>query len=102
MPLGLDLLAELVDAQRLHQDLDARLVDVVAAAVAVVDAQDRFEVRQQVRQRQELADHLADDRRAAEAAADEHLEADVAVRVALHVQADVVHLGGGAILRASR
>ena len=50
---------ELLHAQCAHQDLDARLVDVVAPAVAVVDAQDRLEVGQQVGLRQELADHLA-------------------------------------------
>ena len=77
-PLGFDFLAELVRAALLHQDLDARLVDVVAPAVAVVDAQDRVEVGEQVPPGQELADHVADDRRAAQAAADQHLEADFA------------------------
>ena len=77
-PFGFDLLAEDLGRARLHQDLDARLVDVVAPAVAVVDAQDRFEVGEQVRPRQELADHVADDGRAPHAAADDHAEADLA------------------------
>ena len=51
------------DAQLVHQDLDARLVDVVAAAVAVVDAQDRLEIGEQSRpgrkSRISLADHRA-------------------------------------------
>ena len=42
--------------RRGDQDLDPRLVDVVAPAVAVVDAQDRLQVREQVARRQELAD----------------------------------------------
>ena len=42
--LGLDLLAHLLGADLVHQDLDARLVEVVAPAVAVVDAQDRLEI----------------------------------------------------------
>ena len=42
--LGLDLLAHLLGADLVHQDLDARLVEVVAPAVAVVDAQRRLEI----------------------------------------------------------
>ena len=42
---------------------------------------------------------LGDHRRAALAAADQHLEADLAGLVAVHAQADVVHLDGGAIVR---
>ncbi len=46
--LGLDVLAHLLGADLVHQDLDARLVDVVAPAVAVVDAQRRLEIGQQL------------------------------------------------------
>ncbi len=56
LPFGLDLLAEAPDAERLDEHLDARLVDVVAPAMAVVHAQDRFEVGEELRQRQEFAD----------------------------------------------
>ena len=87
------------DAERLHQDLDARLVDVVAPAMAVVDPQDRFEVGEQIRPRQKVADHLADHRRAAQAAAHQDFETRLALRIALQVQTDVVHFGGGAIGR---
>ena len=41
-PLRFDFLAELFGAALLDQNLDARLVDVVAPAVAVVDPEDRF------------------------------------------------------------
>ena len=44
-----------------------------------------------MRPRQELADHEADHWRTAEAAAHQHLEADLAVLVLQRVQADVVH-----------
>src|SRR5262249_15221912 len=49
---------------------------------------------QQVGQRQELANDLADRRRAAQAATDQHLKADVALPVAPQVQTDVVHFRG--------
>ena len=74
-PLGLDLAGEFLDAERLDEDLDARLVDVVAAAEAVVDAQDGLGVGEEVLPGQELAHHLAADRGAPEAAADDHAEA---------------------------
>ena len=41
-PLGVDLAREFLDAERLYEDLDACLERVVAAAVAVVNAQDGF------------------------------------------------------------
>ncbi len=96
---GFDQLAEFLRAERLHQDLDAGLVNVVAPTFEVVHAQDRFEIGEQILLRQEFADHVPDHRRAAEAAADQHLEAHFAGRVAHEMQADVVHARGGAILR---
>jgi hypothetical protein len=72
-------------------------VDVVATSLAVVDPQDGIEVGEQFLPRQELAQHLADDRRAPEAAADEHAKAELARGIAHQVQADVVHLGGGPV-----
>src|SRR5260221_4727870 len=89
-PFRLDFLAKALRAALLHQDLDACLVDVVAAAVAVIDPQDRLDVREQVRPRQELADDEPDHRRAAEAAADQHFEADVVLLVLDRMQADIV------------
>ena len=90
-PLRVDLLAEFLDPPFLHQDLDAGLVDVVAPAVAVVDAQDRVEIGEQVPRGQEFVDHVADDRRAPEPAADDDAEADLARFTQLRVQADVMH-----------
>ena len=96
-PLRFDLFAKLFRPALLDQDLDARLVDIVAPAEAVVDAQDRLEVGEQVPPRQELADHGADHRGSAEPAADEHLEAHLAI-FADRVQADVVHRHGAAVV----
>ena len=77
-PLGLDFLAELVRACFLDQNLDARLVDIVAATVAVVYAQRCFQIGEQMLPRQEFIDHRADDGRAAEATADHHAKTNVA------------------------
>ena len=69
-PLRLDLAGEFLRADLAHENLDARLVLVVAAAFEVVDANDRLAVGEQVLDRQEVA-HLAGDHRgAAEAAAE--------------------------------
>ena len=95
--LGLDRVDELLPFG-LDQDLDPRLVDVVAPAVAVVDPDDRLDEDQDLLPRQEVADHGADDRRAAHAAADPHLEADLAGVVLHQQQADVVPGGRGAVL----
>ena len=102
LPFGLDLAGERLGAEVAHQDLDARLVDVVAPAELVVDAQDRLEIGQQVALRQELADRLAEKGRAAEPAADQHLEADLAGVVAVQPQADVVDAHRGAVVRRRR
>ena len=53
--IGLDRLAHLRDAEALHQDLDARLVHVVAAAKLVIDAQNRFEIGEQLHLGHEVA-----------------------------------------------
>ena len=56
-----------------------------------------FEVVQDLVPGQELADHAADDGRAAHAAAHAHLEAQFAFHIAEQAQADVVPGGGGAV-----
>src|SRR4051812_15668483 len=81
LPLLLDLAREFFDAELVHQDLDARLVDVVAAAVLVIDPQDRLDVAEDVAAVDEVLDGLGDERRAAETAADQHLEAGFALLV---------------------
>ena len=95
--LFLDLGLELVDAQLVDQDLDARLVDVVAPAVLVIDAQDRFQIGREVLFRHPLADQLADEGGAAQAAADIEGEADLAGLVPLGDHADVVGADRGAV-----
>src|SRR5476651_1036305 len=96
-PFGFDLAREFFDADGFQQDLDARLVLVVAAAVLVIHAHHGFGVGQQMLPRQEVADHAAEDGRAAHAAAGHEFEADFASLVAHHGQADVVHGDGGAV-----
>ena len=96
-PFGLDAPAELLDAERVHQDLDAGLVLVVPPPLQVVDPHDRLEVGQEVAAGKELPQHLADDRRAPQSAAGQHLEAERPLAVPDQPQADVVDLGGGAV-----
>ena len=98
-PFLLDLAREFLGAELVHQDLDARLVDIVAPAVLVVGAQDRLDVAQKIALRQERLDGLGDERRAAEPAADHHLEAALARAVAVHAEADVVHPHRRAVVR---
>jgi hypothetical protein len=87
--------------QRLDQDLDAGLVDVVAPPVLVVDPQDRFQIRQQIALGQKLADDLADDRGAAQPAADQHPKTDFALLVPEQIQADVVDLSRRAVVNGA-
>ena len=44
--LGLDRLAQRLDAFLVHEDLDARLELVVSPALHIVDAQDRLDIAQ--------------------------------------------------------
>src|SRR5690606_10122690 len=95
--LGLDLLADLLDAGLVDEDLDARLELVVAAPVAVVDAHDALEIGEQVLVLDEIAAELRDHGGAAKTAADPDLPADDAVGIAGRAQADVVELDRGAV-----
>jgi len=99
LPFGLDLLGERLGAELMDQNLDARLVDVVAPSELIVDPQDRLDIAQEVALGQELLDGLAHKRCAPEPAAHDHLEADLAGLVAMHVQPDIVHPHGGAVVR---
>ena len=47
-PLGLYLCRELGQAQFFHENLDPRLIHIVATAEAIVDAQDGVEIRKQM------------------------------------------------------
>ncbi len=102
LPLGLDLPRELGGRELLHQDLDPRFPQVVAAPVTVVDAQDRVEVVEELGRRQKLADHVADHRRAALAAADDDAEAGATGLVAHCLHADVVDEDRRAIVASRR
>ena len=94
-----DGVADRVGALLVDEDLDARLVLVVAAPLEIVHAQDRVRVGEQVGLGQKLADAVRDQRRAALAAADIDGEADLTRLVAHHLVADVVHLDRGAVGR---
>ena len=81
----------------LHQNFDTRFVDVVATAPAVVHAHHGFEVVDDLVPRQELANHRADDGRAAHAAAHVNFEAHIAFVITQQAQANVVPLNGCAV-----
>ena len=98
LPFLLDFRSELLDAEFMHQDLDAGLVDVVAAAVLVVDAQDRFDVTEEIMAVNERLDGLADEGGTAEPASDQNLESGLASFVLVKPQADIVHLDRRAIM----
>ncbi len=102
LPLLLDLAAELLGAELVHQDLDARLVDVVAAAILIVGAQDRLDIAEQIALGQERLDGLGDERGAAKPAAHHHLEAHLAGAVLVHAQPDVMHLHRRTIVARGR
>ncbi len=91
-PLFLDLTLVFVRPQGSDQNFDARLVAVVAAAIAVIDAQAGFEIAQQLVAGQALADAVRQRRGAAHAAADIDIEA-----LRRQVQADIVQADGGAV-----
>jgi hypothetical protein len=80
------------------EDLDSRLVLVVAPALEIVDPEDRLQIGEQLRLGQERADQLADHRRPPQPAADEHLVADLAHLVPHDAQADIVDADRGPIL----
>ena len=83
----------------MHQDLDARFIDIVAPAERVVGAQDRFDVAQGVARLQERLDGLGEERRAAETAADHDLEPGLAGAVAMQPQRQIVDRQRCAVVR---
>ncbi|MNO90041.1 hypothetical protein D3C76_815410 [compost metagenome] len=93
----IDFLRKDFRRQRFDQDLDPRLVLVVATAIAVVDPQDGVEVAQQVLPRQEFIDECTHHRRTAQAAADQYTEAQFASGVVHRLKADVMDFDGGAV-----
>ena len=101
LPFGVDFLCKSLGAKLVHQNLDARLVDIVAPAELIVGAQDRLDVAQHVALMQERLDGLGEERRSAEAAADHDLEADFAGAVAVQAQRQIMDAQRGAVV-ASR
>ena len=102
LPFLLDLATELLRAELMDENLDAGLVDIVAPAVLIVGAQDRFDIAEKIALRQERLDGLGDERRSAEPAADHDLEAGLAGAIAMHPQPDIVHLHRRAVVRRCR
>src|SRR5690606_17275187 len=96
-PLGLDLLGEHLGREFPHQNLDTRLVLVVAPTVQVVDAKHGLEVAQQMLPGDRLANQASKYRRAAQAATDPHVESQSAAVGLYSLQADVVHTDSGTI-----
>ena len=104
-PLRREFFLDLADILRLaefrDEDLDARLVLVVAPSIAVVDAHDRLEIIEDLRFRHERVHERRNMRRAPLPAADVHFEAHLPILLAdmqPHiVDADrrAVMLGGG-------
>ena len=94
--LGFHFVSEAL-ALGLDQNFDARFVDVVSAAPAVVDPHQGLEVVQDLMPGQERADGAGNHRGASHAAAHQHLEAYLALLIAQHLQADIVPGGGGPV-----
>ena len=86
LPFRIDFAGKGLDAELVHQYLDARLVDIVAAAELIVGAQHRLDIAQHVALVQKRLDGLGEERRAAEPAADHDLEAGFTVGVAVQLQ----------------
>ncbi len=95
--LRLDLPRQFFRTCFMHEDLDARLVLVVATTMKVVHAHDGGGVGQKVLFWQEVADFFGDHRRSSLPAADINRKADVALVVLFEMQTDIVNLNGGAI-----
>ena len=69
LELARHLTAHFLNADRIDQNLDARLVHIVAASRLVVDAHHRFDECEYVGAGNEIADHMSDVRRTSHAAA---------------------------------
>ena len=98
LPIGFDLTFEFRNSECFDQYLDARFVDVVAPTVFVIHAHDGFQIRDGMLPRHEVAYFRAYDRRASQAAAHQHTEADFALRIFHHRQADVMYRNRGPVI----
>ena len=95
----LDLAGIFFRAQFVDEDFDPRLVLVVAPSVAVVDAQARLRIGDQLVERHEVADQRGDHRGAAHPAADVELRTKLSVTLD-DPDTDIVQPHGRAILFA--
>ncbi len=96
-PFLFNLAAEFFDAQCLDQDLDARLEDVVATAVKVVDADDRLAIGQQVLPLEVFADDLAENGGATETTANPNANRGLASLILVELETDIVRLYYGTV-----
>ena len=97
-PLGFDFGRKTVEPQLLDQNLDARLVQIVAATEAVIDAEYCLKVGKEVFTRQVFANDVAENRRAPQSTADENAEAHFTCIVAHRMHTDVVKQRTDAVL----
>ena len=88
--LFFDLARIFLRAQLVDEDLDPRLVFVVAPSVAIVDAQTRLGIGDQLIERHKIADARRNHRGAAHAAANVKRRADLARLVLHNLDADIM------------
>ena len=89
-PAGLHLLSKGLKAQAIDENLDSRLIEIVPAAMGVVDPKHGGQVAEQILGCQKCAKPSPNPRRAPLAAADPHLEAAGALRAPHPLQANIV------------
>ena len=96
---GFDLSAHFLCADLVDEDLDARLVDIVASSVLVIDAHHRLEIGKQVLGRNAIANKVPDDGCAPLSTPHPDVEDIAPVVAATDGDPDVMHLQRRAILR---
>ena len=82
----------------MDKNLDARLVDIVAPSVLVVEPQHGLDIGQHIAHRQELLNGLGDERRAAKSATNHHFKAGFTRAILVHAQGEIVNAQGGAVM----
>ena len=97
--MALHLLPEGVDAHRLDEDLDPRLMDIVAPTQQIIRPQDGGQIGQQVPPRNRRCDLLGDMRQPALATADEDPECGLTVGTPHDLQAHIMGADSSAVPR---
>ena len=82
----------------MDENFDPRLIFVVAATMQIVNAQNRFKVRENILFQNKVADLFGDHRRAAKPTPYINLKAKRPFRVFLDLEANVMHLNGGPVM----